>query len=276
MKKSHRIIRDVSLVVVFCAGFLTLIWFANSLQDSPQEETNSEFSRYRVEADEAIQNRNLDASLANLRSLVAKDPYDGRAQYRLAETLFSKTIELQTATAKPSTDETSASGGGESSVDQHQQRPPTAATSPQNSSSTSPLATDSWRLMVDQTIREYQLAEKHVRYRLRSQFQLALLWSLKGDYEAALGSLEKFVAGGGVTRSGLDQIEQFGVSSYPFEATKLHADPRFFDLVNSEFENRIRRSNYRGFENSSQPRRSFERRRQGWSFDQQNPFPTVA
>ena len=275
MKQSHRIIRDVSLVVVFCGGFLALIWFANSLQNASHEETNSEFSQFRVEADDAIQKRNLDLSLQNLRSMVAKDPYDGRAQYRLAATLFSKTIEVQTEIANSRSREASASTEEKNTANQSPlpglQK--TAAAS-QDSSLTSSTAKGDLRSLVDQAIIEYQLAEKHVRYRLRSQFQLALLWSIKGDDKAALDSLEKFVAAGGVTRSGLDQIPQFG-TTFTVGATKLHAYPRFSDLVDWEDSNRTNRGGYRGFENNNRPRRSFEQRSRGASFDKQNPFPTL-
>ena len=274
MKQSHRIIRDVSLVVVFCGGFLALIWFANSLQDTSPEETNSEFSQYRIEADTASQERNLDVSLENLRSLVAKDPYDGRAQYRLAMTLFSKIIEAQ-ADTDSDTPEASDSAQKENSVAQRLpdlQEKPAAS---QDASSNRPAANDDLRPLVDQAIHEYQLAAKHARYRLRSQFQLALLWSAKGDYEAAFDSLDRFVTAGGVTRNGLDQIEQFGQTSFPFVATKLHADPRFIDLVDREFENRITRTGNRGFENNSRPQRPFNRHRLGSTITRQNPFPTV-
>ena len=272
MKQSHRIIRDVSLVVAFCAGFLALIWFANSLQAPQDEETSSEFSQYRIKADEAIQKRKLDVSLQNLRSMVAKDPYDGRAQYRLAETLFSKIIERKTEAANSHKREASASTEGKSSVGQ---QPPLNRQGGENAASsdlrsTNSAAKDDLRLLIDQAILEYQLAEKHVRYRLRSQFQLAMLWVAKGEDEVALDNLEKFVAAGGVTRSGLDQIEQFGMT-FPIGATKLHAYPRFTDLVNREIDNRIVRGSYRGLESNSRPQR---RRRPPITKD--NPFPTVA
>lgn len=270
MKQSHRIVRDVSLVIAFCAGFLTLIWFANSLQ-TQHEETSSEFSQYRIKADEATQKRNLDESLQNLRSMVAKDPYDGRAQYRLAETLFSKIIDWKVEAANSRRLEASVSTAGEGSAGP--QRPldrlegtDAASSDPR---STDPVVED-LRFLIDQAIHEYQLAEKHVRYRLRSQFQLAMLWVVKGEDEAALDNLEKFIAAGGVTRNGLDQIPQFG-TTFPVGATKLHACPRFTDLVNREIDNRIARGNYRGFENVSRPRR-----RRVPPITKENPFPTVA
>ena len=272
MKQSHRIIRDVSLVIAFCGGFLTLIWFANSLQAPQHEETSSEFSQYRVKADEAIQKRNLDVSLQNLRSMVAKDPYDGRAQYTLAQTLFSKIIERKIEAANSRRREASASTEGESSAGPQRplDRQGAADIASSGPRSTNPVAEDDLRSLIDQAIQEYQLAEKHVRYRLRSQFQLAVLWVAKGEDEAALDNLEKFVAAGGVTRSGLDQIEQFGMT-FPIGATKLHAYPRFTDLVNREIDNRIVRGNYRGLESNSRPQR---RRRSPITKD--NPFPTVA
>lgn len=270
MKQSHRIIRDVSLVVVFCGGFLALIWFANSLQAPSHEETNSEFSQYRIEADEAIQERNLDVSLQNLRSMVAKDPYDGRAQYKLAGALFSKIINMRTEAENSKKREASMSAEGKSSVAQPLPSLPKNAVAFQDPDSTSSAAAGDMRSLIDQTIHEYQIAEKHVRYRLRSLFQLALLWSAKGNDEAALDSLEKFVAAGGVTRNGLDQIKQFGMTLPLGGATKLHAYSRFADLVNKEFENRVARGSYRSLESSSQPQR-----RRGSPITRENPFPTV-
>ena len=272
MKQSHRIIRDVSLVIAFCVGFLALIWFANSLQAPQHEENSSEFSQYRIKADEATQKRNLDVSLQNLRSMVAKDPYDGRAQYRLAETLFSKIIDWKVEATTSRRLEASVSTEGEGSAGP--QRPldrlegtDAASSDPR---STDPVVEDGLRFLIDQAIQEYQLAEKHVRYRLRSQFQLAMLWVVKGEDEVALDNLEKFIAAGGVTRNGLDQIPQFG-TTFPIGATKLHVYPRFTDLVNREIDNRIARSNYRGLENSSRPRR-----RRVPPITKENPFPTVA
>jgi len=102
MKKSLRIVRDVSLVVVFCIGFLGLVWLANFLQDNPDEQTSSEFSDYRVSADKAVQGNDFGATLENLRAMVRNDPYDGRAQYQLASTIFSRvTIDEYVAEEAP-------------------------------------------------------------------------------------------------------------------------------------------------------------------------------
>jgi len=154
MKQSHRIIRDVSLVVVFCGGFLALIWFANSLQDTSNAENNSEFSQYRIEADEATQERNIDVSLQNLRSLVAKDPYDGRAQYKLATALFSKIVKVQSEAASSAPLDASASVERASSDDKQSrdgQQESLAAGVPD---STDPSLKENMELLIDEAINE--------------------------------------------------------------------------------------------------------------------------
>ena len=81
-----------------------------------------------------------------------------------------------------------------------------------------------------------------------------MLWAIKGDDDAALGSLKNFVEGGGFTRFGLDRVEQFGLNDLRSDdqsKLKLHADPRFERLVALEMENRIASGMHRSFENRS-------------------------
>lgn len=235
MKKSHRIIRDVSLVVVFCVGFLGLIGLANFLQDDGQSQTSSEFSEYRLSADKAAEGRDLDVSLQNLRALVKNDPFDGRAQYELASTLFSRAIEFQDAAAEANRNDLSAQANSPSQSDQSSRRSPN-----DQSAGTSAAVGSEAELasLIDQAVQEYKLAQKHPRYRSRSQIQLAVLYASQGDYRDALDTLEKFVNDGGATRRGLDQIEQFGSSLDRKGPTHLHAYPQFSIILALERMNR--------------------------------------
>ena len=270
MKKTHRIIRDMSLVTVFCAGFVGLIWFANSLQDVPAEEISSEFSQYRVNADEAAKEQDFDVSLQNLRDMVKKDPYDGRAQYRLASTLHSQITSLQRAIIEANSIDVFDI---DSESPQEQPKPPsTTPDSSQDPNTENDITDDRIQTLIDQAIHEYQLAKKHIRYRLRSQFQLAVLWVAKGDHDAALDSLEDFVAGGGTIRNGLDQVEQFGTNDEG-RPTGLHTHPRFAYLLELEAENRYGQHRYRNFEGSVQSRQrsaNSERQLSSWSQSSEN------
>ena len=245
MKKSLRIARDVSLVVVFCIGFLGLVWLANFLQNNPDEQTSSEFSDYRVSADKAAQGNDFGATLENLRAMVRNDPYDGRAQYQLASTIFSRVTIDEYVAAESNPDEPPSSLENQNTINQPNALPPAPA------DAESPQSTAT---LFEQAIYEFQRAEKHPRYRQRSQFHLAVLWAIKGDDDAALGSLKNFVEGGGFTRFGLDRVEQFGLNDLRSDdqsKLKLHADPRFERLVALEMENRIAAGMHRSFENRS-------------------------
>ena len=257
-------------MTVFCAGFVGLIWFANSLQAVPVEETSSEFSKYRVNADEAAKERDFDVSLQNLRDMVKKDPYDGRAQYRLASTLHSQITSLQRAIIEANSIDVFDI---DSESPQEQPKPPsTTPDSSQDPNTENDITDDRIQTLIDQAIHEYQLAKKHIRYRLRSQFQLAVLWVAKGDHDAALDSLEDFVAGGGTIRNGLDQVEQFGTNDES-GPTGLHAHPRFAYLLELEAENRYGQRRYRNFEGSVQSRQrsaNSERQLSSWSQSSEN------
>ena len=115
---------------------------------------------------------------------------------------------------------------------------------------------DRVRELIDQAIQEYKLAESHPRYRLRSQIQMAVLLATKGKNEAALDNLEKFVAGGGATMRGLDQVEQFGSGLGRSESTMLSSDPRFASILDQEMENRIGRGGRRSYQGRSQRERA--------------------
>ena len=233
MKKSHRILRDVSLVIVFCAGFLGLVGLANFLQNDADEQTSSEFSEYRLGADKAAVGHNLDVSLQNLRALVKNDPYDGRAQFELASTLLLRVVETQDAITESDRKALPDSSDPQESESRKQTSSP--ADTQANRDRVAEL-----KSLIDEAIQEYKLAERHPRYRSRSRIQLAILQSSKGDYDAALDSLEDFVNDGGATRNGLGNIEQFGSSFLDSKPTKLHAYPRFSLIVVLERQNRGR------------------------------------
>ena len=236
MKKSHRILRDVSLVIAFCGGFLGLIGLANFLQNDSDQQTSSEFSEYRLGADEAAKGNDLDISLQNLRALIKNDPYDGRAQYELASALYSRVVEAQDSIVETKRTESTELKNLQSSTNSRgtagpDDQSPGAAVVEVAQDQKAEVAK-----LVDQAIQEYKLAEKHARYRLRSQIQLAVLLATRGDYEAALDKLENFVNGGGATRRGLDQIEQFSLILQ--EPTKLHSYSRFSLILAMERMNR--------------------------------------
>ena len=128
MKKSHRIARDVSLVIAFCVGFLGLIWLANFLQNDSDEQTSSEFSEYRLGADQATRGQDLDVSLKNLRALVKNDPFDGRAQHELASTLFSQIIAEQESIEKTNRIEPSISNDQQQQANSSDQTKPVSPT----------------------------------------------------------------------------------------------------------------------------------------------------
>ena len=268
MKKSHRILRDAIIVIVFCVGFLGLIGLANFLQHTPAEQTSSEFSEYRLEADQAAQGHDLEASSENLRALIKNDPYDGRAQYELASILYSRVIEAQDLLAESKPNESPSSSVQQGQAEPGSQTEPKDGSEqrslePSTASSTSApetasesvaqaQANDQIQVLIDQAIQEFKLAARHARYRRRSQVQLAMLLATKGDYEAAIDNLEMFVEAGGATRRGLDQIEQFGSGLETATPTKLHADQRFLKIIEREQENRIGQGNFSRQKSKSQ------------------------
>ena len=244
--------------MVFCISFFGLIVFANSLQDEPVEETRSEFSQHRIDADKASKKRDLDMSLQNLRAMVKKDPFDGRAQYRLSSTLYSQIVSAQKARqAVAAANSINTPNSNSKLLAPQQSDQPNRPLAPPLTPKTEPnadnaIADDQVRALIDQAIQEYQLAIKHVRYRRRSQFQLAMLWTAKGDYKTALDNLEDFVVGGGTTKDGIGQIKHFG-TRLSAEPTRLHAHPRFASLEVLEKENQSKQNGHRNFEANVRP-----------------------
>ena len=115
-------------------------------------------------ADKAAEGHNLDDSLENLRALIKNDPFDGRAQYELASTLFSRVTEAQDVVALSKRSEPAGAnnlnGDAENpteSSDQTNQddQPPVAA-----NTQTVPAQEPEIEALLDQAIQEYRLGRE--------------------------------------------------------------------------------------------------------------------
>lgn len=221
--KSKRIIRDLLVLMGFCGAFLILLLAFGTLDGSDSDDV-IDFSEQRLRADRSKQRKDWEAAKVNLVQLIERDPYDGRAQFEYATTLYKQRSAL--ADKLQDFEDIGQEGASEAQaiaveLDEFNRR----------------------------SIAELTKAKEFARYRGRSLLFLSVVEAERGNWEQALDHLDEFVEGGNFTFDGLDyQAKVFGEGGESMtdpgakitEATKLHRFGRFWDIVRREQSNRER------------------------------------
>ena len=227
-----RFIRDFALLLGFCGAFYLLTVMMSRLDSEPPD--NSEFSEARKRADVSKRNQDWKAASADFLVLAQKDPYNGHAWYKCAESFDAQRREvsqsLQAVLAQ-----TRESQDSSSSTDQAEQ-------------SLGELQADLDRLSV-QAKDAFKKAKEFARYRANSLLHLAAIESHEGNTVTSLDYLSEFVSNGNYTPRGLERYGVFGVGgpeyARPFAPddnlpVRLHAEPKFWEIVRMESINEAR------------------------------------
>lgn len=217
--KAKRIARDVLVLAGFCGAFLILLLLFGRL-DADDSDDVIDFSASRLAADRSTEKKEWQAARNNLKSLIERDPYDGRAQFEYASN-FYRNRNVEREKLKSLAPETPEYVDVKAQAD----------------------------TLTEGAVRELRKAKEFARYRGRSLFFLAVIESERNDLGQALKYLEMFVDAGNFTIQGLDQFPLFGTggesASLPGtendEFTRLHAESRFWYVVRMERLNRSRR-----------------------------------
>ncbi len=89
-------------------------------------------------------------------------------------------------------------------------------------------------------------AKEFARYRGNALLRLAVIDSYRGKYDEAMVFLQAYIDAGNLTQYGLNRYREFGAGgpamaspgTPPMDDARLHAEPRFWKLVQQE---RVRR-----------------------------------
>lgn len=216
---AKRIARDVLVLSGFCGAFLILLLLFGRL-DADDSDDVIDFSQNRLAADRSTEKKDWQTARDNLERLIARDPYDGRAQFAYASNFYRhRNVEFEKLNSiDPDTSEYAEAAA---QVD----------------------------TLTDNAVRELRKAKEFARYRGRALFFLAVIESEREDFVEALKYLEMFVDTGNFTIQGLDQFPLFGSggesASLPGaekdDSTRMHAEGRFWYVVRMERLNRSRR-----------------------------------
>lgn len=235
--KFKKIFRDFGVLVAFCGAFYLLVTFVNRL-DGGNQNSDSDFSPTRKQADRYFYRESDFTSAAEqYEKLTQVDPHNGLAWSMLASSRY----EERTA-AKRQLDQVDTSD--ESRADEYQR-----------------LEAEVERLSL-LAYEAYTQLNRFARYRRDSNFWLAVLDAGLGSiefgrgnreaaqerYERSLDLLGKFISQGGRTRGGLANFAELGSGGpsmsgagvTPTADTRLHFEPRFWEIVAREQRSRGR------------------------------------
>ncbi|MEL7496019.1 MAG: hypothetical protein AAFN77_00310 [Planctomycetota bacterium] len=218
--RTKRIARDVLVLLGFCGAFFLFISIVNNLESSETDDPN-DFSVHRVRADEFKKQKDWDAAKEHLKSLIARDPFDGRAQFEYAATLYKQRSIL---------------------IDEYDDLVDLNRHESDEGTELLKKIEDYNNLSTNELIK----AKAFARYRGRALLFLAVVQAEREDWEQTLNFLEEFVDSGNYTYDGLREARVFGSGGEDmtdFDAkitgdTKLHADSRFWDICRREKANR--------------------------------------
>lgn len=226
-----RFFRDTGILLAFCGAFYLLTVLVSRLEgDSATDATD--FSPVRKRANRLVNNKDWPAAKVEFKKLTEQDPLNGFAWDGYATCLW-ETRRVAINELHDLAKSNSTQSGYKNVLDQQ-------------------IAD-----LNDQTREVLLRVKKFARYRYSALLRLAALECDRGNYDEAMDFLEEFVGRGYRTHRGLNWIENFGVGgssrfvnipiigfsgdlsqlSFPTEKeSRLHLDPRFWDLVRRERE----------------------------------------
>lgn len=216
----QRILRDVLMLVGFCGAFMVFLTLFGGLESGDRDD-EIHFSLDRVKANRSQNRKDWETARLNLTRILDRDPHDGRAQFELASTFYRQRNNLIS-----DMNELIDLGKQESEEGLRMQA--------------------NIQELSQQTVEELTKAKRFARYRGRALLILAVISAEGQNWDATLAHLEEFVDTGNYTFDGLKDARIFGyggesmaglgAKTTPF--TRLHAEPRFWDICRRELANR--------------------------------------
>lgn len=203
-----RFARDSGILIVFCGAFYLLTLIVGR-QDAGLNE--SEFSPARKRADALYQERKWAAASVQFKRLIEQDPYNGRAWNNYSNCLFEMRREVL----------------HELETEQDRESPRTTE------------LLKKVKTADDKVLEGLRRTREFARYRASALLRLAVIETYRGNHDLAMDCLEEYLEGGNVTRHGLWRYREFGTgggyNAPPRRVrTGLHAEPRFWELVEIE------------------------------------------
>lgn len=219
--KLKRFARDAGMVLGFCGAFYLLTIVVGRLDGDTAD--NSDFSRTRKRADQAVERRDWNSASLDFEKLAQDDPYNGHARFRTADS-YSRQRNLVLNKLRESIDSRSE----EERKEMRDQINDLGAKAKEN----------------------YIEAKKFARFREESLLHIAAIDAYHNRNQEALDALAEFVDYGYFT-NGLTQYRSFGYGGDKYTSAaavfdpessgiRLHAEPRFWEIVRKESLNRER------------------------------------
>jgi len=204
----RRVVTNAAVLFSFCGVFYLITAGINWLASNEPTNTPKEFSFHRIQSDQLMRGRNWKKAATHLEQLVQEDPYDGNAWYFLATCYGSMRrnylVEIYNEERSENPD------------------PERLTELKQKAAEISELAIPAYERSVD-----------FARFRNKSRFALARIYSFQGDKEQAIEYLtaamnDKFTSG---VRGGIRGVYEFKT---------IANEPAFQDLIRRERRNRGR------------------------------------
>jgi tetratricopeptide (TPR) repeat protein len=205
LPSAKRIVRDLSVLLMFCGAFYAVVVFVNNFQAAEKKAAAEDFSAERLVAEEAAAVKDWDLTQVNLELIIDRDPHDGRAQYLLAKTVFLQLVDAEEKLKALGVPSPAPSGSSEEAVEQLEAN----AENLPASDEVIALEAEIDRLL-ERGLKEFERAHQFLRYRVDAMEYLAKIHVTMGQEEEALGYLKAFVDAGRVTRRGLYRDPRFG------------------------------------------------------------------
>ncbi|MFK7766571.1 MAG: hypothetical protein AB8B55_05070 [Mariniblastus sp.] len=239
--KLKRLFRDTCVLVAFCGAFYLLTVFVSRL-DGDGINDGSDFSVPRRKADYLWKKRDYPNAAVEYQKLTTADPFNGHAwnayamcYYNLRSDLISDITNLRLDQAKAFAEKQGLPvrevyNSSDYEVPDSQEVTGLKKRVKALNEKARPI---------------FKKAAEFARYRGSASLYLAVIESYDGNNEEALDLLETYVGLGLFTSGeGLDKYPAFGVggretiTGKKSSRTRLHSEPRFYEIVRQEFRNR--------------------------------------
>ena len=224
-----RFFRDTGILLAFCGAFYLLTVLVSRIEGESTTDA-TDFSPVRKRANVLFYDKDWPAAQIEFKKLTEQDPFNGYAWDGYSRCLW----EVRRAAI---VDLVKLAGTNPPSSENIELDPKIAG-------------------LTEQTTEVLLNVKKFARYRSSALLRLAALECDRGNYDEAMDFLEEFVGRGYRTQRGLEWIENYGkggssqvvltfpsfrldrsisLVSFPSDAeSRLHQDPRFWELVRRE------------------------------------------
>lgn len=183
LQRWYRELGGLAVFVLVLSAAVT--WTNRSIEDDGSSDVNaSQMTKARIYSDAAYRRSKFDDASPHLRDLLAVDPHNSHARFRLAECCYNRVIQsharLQGLAGQPVTD----------------------------SDDRKKLGAEMQQLG-DEAIELYERSTQSHRYRGESLFKIAALSGFRKDREATLSALQRFLDLNYSTSNGIARTAEF-------------------------------------------------------------------